>query len=240
MPIMTMNRMSTARAATLVAALSFCATAAITRTAAAQSGNGSDALLARAMQRYGAARTVDIAFTQVVSNPLTQHSLTSRGQLQRQRPNLLSVSFSSPAADRIVDDGSALWVYLPSSAPGQVLKLPAAGAQGILLDPLGQILSTPLSEYTVTNGADATIGGRATHTFTLAPHSTHALFTRATLWIDDTGIVRQLEATEPSGLVRRVTITQFRTNVSIPRSAFHFTPPEGIRIVDQAGRIGSQ
>jgi len=239
MPLMTMNRMSTARAATLVAALSFCATAAIT-TAEAQSGSDSNALLARAMQRYGAARTVDIAFTQVVSNPLTQHSLTSRGQLQRQRPNLLSVSFSSPAADRIVDDGNALWVYLPSSAPGQVLKLPAAGAQGILLDPLGQILSTPLSEYAVTNGADATIRGRATHTFTLAPHSTHALFTRATLWIDDTCIVRQLEATEPSGLVRRVTITQFRTNVSIPRSAFHFTPPEGIRIVDQAGRVGSQ
>lgn len=239
MPFPTINRMSAVRAATLVAALSFCATAAVTTTAAAQRADGSNALLARAMQRYAAARTVDIAFTQVVSNPLTQHSLASRGTLQRQRPNLLSVSFSSPAADRIVDDGSALWVYLPSSAPGQVLKLPAAGAQGILLDPLGQILSTPLSEYTVTNGADAAIDGRATHAFTLVPHSSHALFTRATLWIDGTGIVRQLEATEPSGLVRRVTITQFRTNVSLPRSAFRFTPPDGIRVVDQAGRVGS-
>jgi len=231
--------MSPVRAATLVAALSFCATAAVTTPVTAQGADASNALLARAMQRYGAARTVDISFTQVVSNPLTQHSLTSHGQLLRQRPNLLAVSFSSPAADRIVDDGAVLWVYLPSSAPGQVLKLPSASAQGILLDPLGQILSTPLSDYTVTNGADATIAGRVTHAFTLVPHSTHALFTRAVVWVDDAGTVRQLEATEPSGLVRRVTVTQFRTNVSLPRSAFRFTPPGGIRVVDQAGRVGT-
>lgn len=209
-----------------------------TSTVAAQSGGTSTALLSRAMQRYGAARTVDVTFTQVVSNPLTQHSLTSRGELLRQRPNLLSITFSSPASDRIVADGNVLWVYLPSSAPGQVLKLPASGENGILLDPLGQVLTTPLSEYTVSSAGSATIEGHDTQAFTLVPHSTHALFTRATVWVDDSGVVRQLEATEPSGLVRRVTVTQFRTNAPIPRSAFRFTPADGVRVVSSPGGMG--
>jgi outer membrane lipoprotein carrier protein len=217
------------RATMLVAALVIAAS-----TAAAQ-GAPSTALLSRAMQRYRAARSVDVTFTQLVSNPLTQHSMTSQGELVRERPNRLAITFSSPASDRIVDDGSALWVYLPSSAPGQVIKLPAAGEHG---DPLGQVLTTPLSEYTVTGGDAETIAGHATHSFTLVPHAAHALFTRAVVWVDDAGIVRQLEATEPSGLVRRITVSQFRTNVSIPRSAFRFTPPEGVRIVDQAARVG--
>lgn len=219
------------RAATIAAALSLCVTAA-----AAQSGRASDALLSRAMDRYRSARTVDIEFTQLVTNPLTQHSMTSRGELLRERPNLLAVTFSSPASDRIVGDGSALWVYLPSSAPGQVLKLPA-GEHGILLDPVGQILATPLSDYTVTSAGDTTIDSRSTHGFMLVPRSPRALFTRAMVWVDNAGVVRQIEATEPSGLVRRLTVTQFRTNVSLPRAAFRFTPPAGVRIVDQAGGV---
>lgn len=228
----------THRVAAVVATLALC-TATAAGTAAAQAGGAGDAPLARAMQRYAGARTVDVTFTQVVTNPLTQHSLTSHGELLRQRPNLLSVTFSSPASDRIVSDGSALWVYLPSSAPGQVLKLPASGEHGILLDPLGQVLTTPLSEYTVTSAGTATIDAHATRAFTLAPHSPHTLFTRATVWVDDGGVVRQLEATEPSGLVRRITVTQFRTNVPLPRSTFRFTPPAGVRVVDQAGRVAT-
>lgn len=225
---------TTHRIAAITAMLAFCAA-----SAAAQAGRSADALLSRAMQRYAAARTVDVTFTQLVTNPLTQRSLTSHGELLRQRPNLLSVTFSSPASDRIVADGNTLWVYLPSSAPGQVLKLPAASENGILLDPLGEVLSTPLSEYTVTSAGAATIDGHATQAFTLAPHSSHTVFTRATVWVDGDGTVRQLEATEPSGLVRRITVTQFRTNVSLPRSAFRFTPPAGVRVVDQAGRAGT-
>lgn len=228
---MTVSRIFRARALLLALALP-----AIAATASAQSGHGSSqAPLARAMQRYRDARSVVVAFTQTVTNPLTQRTVSSRGELRRKRPNLLAISFSSPASDRIVADGSSLWVYLPSSAPGQVLKLPAGGAQGVLLDPLGQILSTPLDQYTVTSEGAATVGGHATHAFTLVPRATRALFTRATVWVDDTGTVRQLEATEQSGLVRRIDVTSFRTDVSVPASAFRFTPPDGVRVVDQAG-----
>jgi len=50
--------------------------------------------------------------------------------------------------------------------------------------------------------------------------------------------VRQLESTEPSGLVRKITVTRFRTNVTIPRSTFQFTPPANVRVIDGGGMIG--
>lgn len=195
--------------------------------------------LERAVSAYKGAETISVQFDQTVTNPLTDRSAQSHGELLRKRPNLLSITFSSPAADRIVADGTDLWVYLPSSAPGQVIKMPAAGQQGMLLDPLGQVLSKPIDRYTVTAAGTANVSGRGTHAVKLMPKSGHELFTSATLWIDDEdGAVRQIETTEPSGLVRRVTITQLKKNVSIPRSAFRFTPPTNTRVIDQRSMFG--
>jgi outer membrane lipoprotein carrier protein len=181
-----------------------------------------------------------VSFDQTVTNPLTGRTLNTTGELLRRKPNLLSISFAGADPDRIVADGSNLWVYLPSSAPGQVLKVPAAaGQRGMFVDPMGQILSAPISSYDIADSGSAAISGHQTHAITLTPKSRSALFTRATLWIDDSdGLVRQMESTEPSGLVRKITVTQFRTNTAIPRSAFRFTPPANVRVIDGASMLG--
>jgi|SRR6185437_8438779 len=199
-----------------------------------------EATLQRAIAAYSNAETIAVRFDQTVTNPLTDRTLTSSGELMRRRPNRLSISFGGSNPDRIVADGTNLWVYLPSSAPGQVIKVPtAAGESGMLVDPMGQILSAPVSNYTVTDAGASVVSGEATHAITLTPKSRTALFTKATLWIDDSdGLVRQLESTEPSGLVRKITVTRFRTNVTIPRSTFQFTPPPNVRIIDGGGIIG--
>jgi outer membrane lipoprotein carrier protein len=199
-----------------------------------------EATLQRAVTAYRAAETISARFDQTVSNPLTDRVLSTSGELMRQSPNFLSITFSGSNPDRIVSDGSTLWVYLPSSAPGQVIKIPAAvGKTGLLVDPMGQILSAPVTSYTISDAGSATIRGRATHAITLVPRSRTALFTKATLWIDDSnGLVRQLESTEPGGLVRRITVTRFRTNVAIPRSTFRFAPPPNVRIID-GSRMGN-
>lgn len=196
-----------------------------------------EATLQRAVAVYRAAETISARFDQTVTNPLTDRKMSTSGELLRRRPNLFSVTFGGTDPDRIVSDGSDLWLYLPSSAPGQVIKVPAgAGQSGMLVDPMGQILSAPVTSYTITNAGTAKIGGRPTHAVTLTARSRSSLFTTATLWIDDaSGVVRQLESTEPSGLVRKITVTTFRTNVAIPRSAFRFTPPANARVIDGSG-----
>ncbi|HEY7897351.1 MAG TPA: outer membrane lipoprotein carrier protein LolA [Gemmatimonadaceae bacterium] len=198
-----------------------------------------EATFKRAITAYASASSISVQFDQTVTNPLTDRSLSTSGALMRKRPNLLSISFNGKNPDRIVSDGSDLWVYLPSSAPGQVIKIPAAaGESGMMVDPMGQILSAPAGSYVITDAGTAVIGGRATHAITLVPRSRASLFTKATLWIDDSnGLVRQLESTEPGGLVRKITVTRFRTNVAIPRSAFQFIPPPDTRIIDGSGMV---
>lgn len=192
------------------------------------------ATLQRAVAAYKNAETISASFNQTVTNPLTDRTLNTSGELLRRKPNMLSVSFNGADPDRIVADGSNLWIYLPSSAPGQVMKVPAAaGERGMFVDPMGQILSAPVTSYDLSESGAATVAGHQTHAITLTPKSRSALFTKATLWIDDSdGLVRQMETTEPSGLVRRIVVTRFQTNVTIPRSAFQFTPPPNVRVID--------
>jgi outer membrane lipoprotein carrier protein len=199
-----------------------------------------EATLQRAIAAYANAETISVRFDQTVTNPLTDRKLTTSGELMRRRPDRLSISFSGNDPDRIVADGTNLWVYLPSSAPGQVIKLPTGvGESGMLVDPMGQILSAPVSNYNVTDAGTSVVNGEATHAITLVPKSRSAPFTKATLWIDDNdGLVRQLESTEPSGLVRKITVTRFRTNVTIPRSTFQFVPPPNVRVIDGSGMTG--
>lgn len=201
-----------------------------------------EATLKRAIAAYNGAAAISVQFNQTVTNPLTSRALTTSGELLRKLPNLLSISFDGKDPDRIISDGSELWVYLPSTAPGQVIKIPAAiGESGMLVDPMGQILSAPPTRYTITDAGTAKISGRAMHAITLTPKSSASLFTRATIWVDDsTGLVWQLESTEPSGLVRKITVTQFRTNIPIPRSTFQFTPPPNVRVIDGGGILGGQ
>ena len=200
-----------------------------------------EAILARAVAAYTAPSTISVRFSQTISNPLTGRTLATTGELSRQRPNLLSISFDGKDPDRIVADGSSLWVYLPSSAPGQVMRMPAiAAGGGMLIDPMGQILSAPAGSYDVVGAGTALVSGHATHSITLTPRSRASMFTSATVWVDDSnGLVRQLESREQSGLVRRIVVTSYRTNVTIPRSTFDFTPPPNVRVVD-AGSMAAR
>ena len=79
-----------------------------------------------AVNTYATMRTSRMIFTQTITNPLTGVTSTSRGEMQQQVPGKIAVRFTEPPGDRIVSDGQYLWIYLPSSAPGQVIRSPAA------------------------------------------------------------------------------------------------------------------
>src|SRR6185503_4610489 len=102
---------------------------------------------------------------QTLTNPVTGNSQTTNGVIMRKKPNLLSINFES--GDRVAADGSTLWVYLPSSVPGQVVKMPYTGANASAIDPAEQFLNSPRSRFTVGAGGAATVGGRSTHVITL-------------------------------------------------------------------------
>lgn len=212
-------------------ALSFIVLAAAAPMLRAQSN---DQILDRAIAAWAKVKTARATFEQTVSNSLTGSSATARGEFQQQRPKRLSIRFTDPAGDRIVADGASVWVYLPSSAPGQVVKR-AAGDASLPFDIAGEFLTDPRARYTVTGAGTATVSGHAAHALTLVPKSSdQRLFDRATIWVDDDdGFVRQFEVVEPTGVTRRVRITSLDPNAAVDRAAFTFTPPPGTRVIER-------
>ena len=189
--------------------------------------------IGRAVTAYTSIRTMRGTFEQTVRNTLLGSSATARGAFEQQFPNRIAIRFSDPKGDVLIVDGSVAWLYLPSSNPGQALKVPAV-ASGSSLNIIEQFLKNPQTRYTITDAGTAMVSGRPTHAVKLVPKTPTREFTEATVWIDDqSALIRQFEVTEPTGLVRRIRLIETTLNPTISPSAFTFTPPAGVRIVDQ-------
>jgi outer membrane lipoprotein carrier protein len=203
--------------------------------AAAQDAAGAaGAAIDRAAAAYAKVRTARAAFEQTLTNPLSGSVLVSHGEFQQQRPDRLSVTFTDPAGDRIVADGKFVWLYLPSSAPGQVVRTPLAHAAGVgTVDLTARFLDAPRTRYTIRDAGTETVGGRPARVVTLLPR-TEQPFVKATVWIDDAdATVRQFEVVDQSGVTRRVRLTSLALNAPVDRSAFSFKPPRGVKIYTQ-------
>jgi outer membrane lipoprotein carrier protein len=201
--------------------------------AAAQSSKSDP--LNRAVTAWARVKTARATFDQTIVNPLTGNTLTSSGEYQQQRPGKLSVRFNDPATDRIVADGRYVWLYLPSTAPGQVIRSRLDEDGTGTLDLTAQFLTSPRTRYDITSLGTKTVAGRSAHVYKLVPKpGRNAQFKSAVVYIDDKDAsIRQFEVTEPSGLQRTVTLTSFRSNVPVDAKAFTFTPPSGTRVVDR-------
>ena len=202
---------------------------AIPSTISAQSA---ETIIDRAVSAYSRLNTMRAEFRQTLTNPLTGSTQTTSGEIIRRKPNLMSISFNN--GDRVAADGSMLWVYLPSSVPGQVIRVPYTGGNAGSVDPADQFLDSPRTRYTITSAGTATVGGRATQVLNLVPKRKGDVISRAKLWIDDQDYsLRQFEVENSGGLKRKVVITSFTPNPQIDRSKFRFAVPRGAKVVDQ-------
>lgn len=200
---------------------------------AAQAPSPADRAIDAAVAAYAKIRTARASFEQTVTNPLTSRALSSRGEFEQERPDRFVFRFAEPKGDVIVSDGRFVWLYLPSSTPGQVIRAPLESGPAGSLDLIGEFFANPRARYTITDGGAATVGGRATRVVALTPKHRDAAFLRARVWIDPAdGSLVQFEAEEPSGITRLVRITAFTPNAPVARGAFRFTVPKGVRVVD--------
>jgi len=193
-----------------------------------------DATIDRAVAAWAKVKTARGVFEQTVTNSLTNTSATARGDFQQERPNRLAIRFTDPAGDAIIADGKAVWVYLPSSAPNQVIKRPATDRTAVPIDFTGEFLAAPRSKYEISDGGKQTVDGHSAHVLKLVPKpGSTSPFTRATVWVDeDDALIRQFETVE-STVTRRVHITTLDLNAPVDRTAFAFTVPKGVKVLDQ-------
>lgn len=213
--------------------LAFAATLTMTTAASRPRAASQSDLLDRAVTAWAKVKTARATFEQTITNPLTGRTLTAMGEYQQSRPDKLAVTFADPANDRIVADGKYVWLYLPSSAPDQVIKS-VQGASGTgTVDLSAQFLTAPRSKYAVNGVGTLMVSGRPTHAYNLVPKAARgAPFTSASVWIDDSdATIRQFEVIESGGVQRRIRLTSFKTNVPVDAAAFVFTLPAGVRVI---------
>lgn len=206
-----------------------------TQTERARPASARGDLLDRAVAAWARVKTARATFEQTIENPLTGGTLNATGEYQQRRPGKLSVTFDKPAEDRIVADGKYVWLYLPSTTPGQVIRTALGSAGTGTVDLTAQFLTSPRSRYVVSAAGSHVVSGRATHAYELVPRpAARAPFTSATVYIDDAdATIRQFTVTEPNGVRRTVRLTSFRTNVAVDDKAFVFTVPPDTRIVSR-------
>jgi outer membrane lipoprotein carrier protein len=192
------------------------------------------AMLDRTAALYAGSRGLRADFTQRIKNPITLSESASAGTYLQRGPGVFSISFTQPAGDRIVSDGRTLWIFVPSATPGQVLKMPVgAGAPGGV-DLVGQFFTTPSRRYTVTDGGTETVSGETLQRLVLVPRTPEGIARAVLVVVPATGVMKRLEVTESSGVVRSLSFATIGRSTRLPPDAFTFTVPRGITVVDQA------
>lgn len=191
------------------------------------------AILDRATAAYSRVNTMRADFVQEVSDPMVGGDTPSRGEFLQQRPGRFAMRWSQPRGDVIVSDGQYLWVYLPSSAPNQVVRTRLSGKAGESGDIVAEFLERPRERFSVTYVRADRAGGRDADVLALSPLERNTAYTRVLVWVDRRdALVRKVEIGEASGAVRRITFERLRVNVRIPASLLAFRPPAGARVVD--------
>ena len=191
-------------------------------------------ILDRASAAYQTAATLSAEFVQVVSNPLVGAPDTTRGRLYQMRPNRFAMRFTRPAGDRVVADGRYLWLYTPSTTPGQVIRtgIPEVGTTGPNL--IGQFVERPAERYRARYLRAEAVDGDTADVVGLVPRQPDQPYTEAVIWVDrGDALIRRMDITETSGQQRTVVLRKLTVNGRVPSREFSFSPPAGTRVVDQ-------
>jgi outer membrane lipoprotein carrier protein len=192
-----------------------------------------EAIAVRAGRTFRGLSSFKASFEQVIEDRMigTQNS---KGELSQAGSAHLAMRFSDPKGDLVLLDGTSVWIYTPSTTPGQVIRM------AIPTDPvygpnvLSRILDKPTERYQVTWVREEIVDGRPADVVEFLPTTEDPLFSKAVIWIErSTSLPRRLELDERTGVHRTLILSRLRTNVPTGRNEFVFQVPDGVRVVDR-------
>ncbi|HTY06056.1 MAG TPA: outer membrane lipoprotein chaperone LolA [Gemmatimonadales bacterium] len=191
------------------------------------------AALGRAKAAYDSLHTIRCDFIQIIDNPMLGAPDTTRGILYQEPPARFAMNFTRPKGDRIVSDGTYLWIYTPSSVTGQVIRaaIPARGTTGPNL--ITQFVERPREQYRARFVRTDSSAAGPVDVVHLEPIAPDPPYTEATVSVGASGLVLRLDIVERSGQRRVLIFSKHRLNEPVAASTFRFTPGAGVRVVDQ-------
>jgi outer membrane lipoprotein carrier protein len=192
------------------------------------------ALLGRAEARYDSLHSLRARFEQTIQVPLLDKSREGHGTWYQEGRARFRMDFVQPAGDLIVADGAHLWLYYPSTNPGQVVRTTLEGdPTGVaMVDLEGRIFREARSGYDAKSEGPETIDGITTCRVELTPRDqASTTYRKVRVWVGaDDLLVRRFEITEENETVRTVTLSHLHPDVAIADSLFRFTPPAGVDV----------
>ena len=209
-------------------------TVVLVTTLASQSvAQDAEAIAVKAGRTFRGLSSFKASFEQVIEDRMigTQNS---KGDLTQAGNARLAMRFSDPKGDLVLLDGTSVWIYTPSTTPGQVIRM------AIPTDPvygpnvLSRILDKPTERYQVTLVREEIVEGKPADVVEFVPTTEDPLFSKAVIWIErGTSLPRRLELDERTGVHRTLILSRLRTNVPVGRNEFVFQVPDGVRVVDR-------
>jgi len=192
---------------------------------AAAEAQDAQAIVGRSARVYRSLSSLKADFVQVIDNPMIDNP-ESRGTLVQAGPARFAMRFTEPPGEAIVIDGEHVWVYTPSTTPGQVVRLPLpSGGPVYGYNILAWLLDRPAERYEMAYVRTDELNGRPVDVVALTPAVPDLPFERAMVWLDrGDALPRRLEIMERTGSLRTLTLSRVRANASVPA---------GVRIVDQ-------
>ncbi len=191
------------------------------------------AIVRRAGTLYRGLSSLQADFVQVIEDTRLGDTLKTSGRLYQAGQNAFAMRFTDPPEDAIVIDGRYVWVYTPSTTPGQVLRMPMESDPVYGVNLLARVLDRPSDRYGATWLRADALNGRRVDVVAIVPR-TNVNFSRAVLWLDqEDALPRRIELDESPGVRRILTLSRLRPNAPIERERFEFPVPKGVRVVDQ-------
>ena len=186
--------------------------------------------LDRAARTYQGLNSFSADFSQVIDDPMLGN-YRSRGRLVQVSDGRLSLRFTEPAGEMIVLDGRHVWMYLPSTEPGQVRKIPMTSLPDYF-NPRS-LLTQPSRRFEARSIRKDQVDGRPADVVVLIPRDPDLPFSEVSLWVDrEDGLPRRLQFKERSGATRTFTFADVATNLRVSDRTFTFEVPSGVRVVD--------
>ena len=187
------------------------------------------AIVTRAAEAYARAGSLEANFTQVIADE-NIGTFRSRGRLAQQGTDRFAMRFSDPRGEALVMDGVKLWVYTPSTTPGQVLRMAQPSGPGAP-NLVAWLLDAPATKYRTTWIRRDSTGAE---TVRLVPTDPSLPFREATVtFAASDGLPRRIEITERTGTRRTLVLSNVRSGRRLGASTFRFDVPAGVRVVDQ-------
>jgi outer membrane lipoprotein carrier protein len=150
------------------------------------------------------------------------------GTLLLLKPGRMRWDYASPAGKLFLLDGKYAWSYAPGT--NQVQRIPAKQLDD-LRSPLSFLLGHTQLEKELTN-LQLSSAPNGQFILTGTPKGQQDRVRQIKLAVTASGAITAIDIEENDGALTRFTFTGEQPNAPAPESAFRFTPPPGVPVVD--------